>query len=124
MVRFSFTRDGIRRRSIRCRKRRRWIRGSPETVRYVNAVAGRRSQALAIAGELADRYRQRQDGAAIAAAIVYTGLGDHSRAFGWLDKARESLDVELGGLKADPRFDSLRTDSRLGKLLATIGLPQ
>jgi TolB-like protein/Flp pilus assembly protein TadD len=91
---------------------------------FVDAVAGRPAEARKIVDELVERHRRHEDGAATGVAIVYAGLGARQEALDWLDIARRSLDPELGGLKADPRFESVRGDARFGKLLATIGLSQ
>jgi tetratricopeptide (TPR) repeat protein len=91
---------------------------------YVYAVTGRQGEARRIAAELIARNRSREDGTALAAAIVFAGLGDLERTFAWLDAARRPLDPQLAGFKVDPRFDRVREDPRFGKLLATVGLSQ
>ncbi len=93
-------------------------------VGYVHALAGRRRQALEVAGDLTARYGKREDGAAGGVAVVYAGLGDRDQAFEWLERAREVLDPAIPDLKVDRRFDKLRSDPRFGKFLATIGLAQ
>jgi hypothetical protein len=60
------------------------------------------------------------------AALVYTGLGETDEAFRSLQRTIELRApwpfVSL--LKEDPRFDSLRQDSRFGSLLLRMNLPQ
>jgi hypothetical protein len=57
-------------------------------------------------------------------AIVYAGLGDKDRAFGYLARAFRERSLELaGGLEADPGVDSLRSDPRFQSLVSQVGLP-
>ena len=88
---------------------------------YILAVAGRRTEAVKVAEDLAGRYPAEED-AAFAAAIVYAGLQDATRAFLWLDRARERRDPALADVKVDLRLDSLRADPRFDTLLASVGL--
>jgi Tfp pilus assembly protein PilF len=104
------------------------VAGRDATVRgdigYIDAMAGRRSDAIAIAGELADRYNQGELSAAMPLAIVYAGLGSFDDAFTWMDRARQEYASDIGGMMVDPRLDPLRSDPRYGKLLAAVGLAQ
>jgi hypothetical protein len=56
-------------------------------------------------------------------AVVYVGLGDHDRAFEWLEKALETRAWQMPMLKADVILDDLRADARFSALLARVGLP-
>ena len=94
------------------------------TTGYIYARAGRRRQAVVIANRLVDRARRNEDGAAGGAAFVYAGLGDRDRAFEWLDQALKLRDPWIAYLKIDPKWDSLRKDSRFERLLASAGLPR
>jgi serine/threonine protein kinase/Tfp pilus assembly protein PilF len=58
------------------------------------------------------------------AAENYALLGDKDNAFRWLEKAYEQHASELIFLKADPEWDSLRSDARYTDLLRRIGFPQ
>ena len=57
-------------------------------------------------------------------ATLQTGLGEKDSAFDWLEKAFRERSGGLAWLGIDPRFDSLRSDSRFADLLRHIGLPQ
>jgi len=54
-------------------------------------------------------------------ARVYIGLGDKDSAFEWLGKAVEARDFNLN-LKAEPIYDSLRSDPRYAHLLERANL--
>ncbi len=91
---------------------------------YILAGAGRRSEAVRIAGQLAAQYRSREDGAAAGAATVYAGLRDVERTIEWLERAWERRDPAIADLNVDPRFDSVRKDARFTALLKRAGLIQ
>jgi tetratricopeptide (TPR) repeat protein len=55
-------------------------------------------------------------------ASTYALLGDKDHTLEWLEKAYEDHDPWLY-LKADPRFDSLRSDARFQSLIRQTGLP-
>jgi len=56
-------------------------------------------------------------------ALVHAGLGEKEQAFHWLEEAVVTHDVWLVWLKAEPRFDNLRSDARFQDLLGRLGLP-
>ena len=91
---------------------------------YVYGVAGRRADALKIVAMLQERESQHAMGAAGAIATVYTALGDRDRAFAALTRAWTLRDPIFNSVKVDPLLDSLHSDARFAKLLATAGLPQ
>jgi hypothetical protein len=55
-------------------------------------------------------------------ARIYLGSGDKDKIFEWLEKAYEERDFWLIFLKADPMFDSLRSDLRFKALLDKMNL--
>jgi tetratricopeptide (TPR) repeat protein len=57
-------------------------------------------------------------------AGTYALLGEKDRAFYWLEKAYVEKSGILPSIKANPYFDSLRSDPRYFDLLRRIGLPQ
>jgi serine/threonine-protein kinase len=61
---------------------------------------------------------------AIEYVTAYTRLGDKEQAFAWLTKAVEERNRFALKIKADPIFDSLRSDPRFADLLRRVGLPQ
>jgi hypothetical protein len=58
-----------------------------------------------------------------ATAEMYVVLGDVDRALQVMESAYRRRDGGLILLNADPRFDSLKSDSRFQQLLQRIGLP-
>ena len=53
---------------------------------------------------------------------IHAGLGEEDRAMEWLQRAYQERDAWLIWLKADPVFDSLRSDPRFQDILRRIGL--
>lgn len=88
---------------------------------FVHAMLGGREEAVKIARSLEARVQQYGEAASSAAACVYAALGEKDQAFRWLNEGFARRDSELGYLKVDPRWDSLRGDARFGKLLARAG---
>ena len=90
---------------------------------YTLARAGRRAEALATLDDIR-RLTNPQSPPPFTIALVYVGLEDWDRAFGWLGMAIEARAWEMPLLKADPAFDRLRLDPRFPALLARLRLPQ
>ena len=55
-------------------------------------------------------------------AVVHAGLGDDGQAFEWLDRAYQEHSSWWAYLKAEPRMDALRSDSRFAALLRQVAL--
>jgi serine/threonine-protein kinase len=85
------------------------------------AIAGRRKDAQKLLDELTDESRGRKP-SSYDIAVIYTGLGEHEKAIEWLEKAYEERNEYLSYVKADPRFDPLRTDPRFQDILRRMGL--
>lgn len=86
---------------------------------YAYAVSGRRTEALRMLAELHEVSRRHYVSPADVAAI-YTGLGDRNQAFNWLEKAYQERTPNLLFLNMEPKFDSLRKDSRFDDLVRRI----
>jgi len=78
---------------------------------YALASAGRREEALIIADELSATWKQKYFPPTML-ALLYAGLDDRNRAFGWLDTAYEHRDPQLIWLGVEPQFMPLRRDPR------------
>jgi hypothetical protein len=55
-------------------------------------------------------------------ARIYVGLGDREQALGWLRKGYDEHSDHALSLRADPIYDSLRSDPRFSEMLRGIGL--
>ena len=87
---------------------------------YATAIAGDRRGAQALVQRLkttAGPYLPPE-----YVALVYTGTGEHDRAFDWLDKALEARSQTLTLLNVEPVFEPLRKSPRFKPLLAAVGL--
>src|SRR5258705_601922 len=90
---------------------------------HVYGRTGKRNEAEAVIKELEARYaKQEADGLYIA--VVYSGLDDKDLSFAWLEKAFQYHSFFLTGLRLEPLFDSLRSDTRWNDLQRRVGLPQ
>jgi TolB-like protein/Tfp pilus assembly protein PilF/tRNA A-37 threonylcarbamoyl transferase component Bud32 len=88
-------------------------------VGYARAMSGKRNEALAILNQL---KTTKEYVSPAELAILYVGLGDKERALASLEKAYSTHDAQMQYLKADPHYDSLRTDSRFADLIRRVGL--
>lgn len=85
------------------------------------AVAGRRDEAFALLEDIA-RRSENDYISSVSIAYVCTALGDHERAFAYLDRAVQDRDPNILGLKSNPIFESLRADPRYLALLKKMRL--
>ena len=81
---------------------------------------GERGKALKILNDLKIISNKKDVSGEIA--LIYIGLGEKDIAFEWLDKAIRELSVVLIQIKADPEFDSIRTDPKYNIVLKKMGL--
>jgi len=93
--------------------------GNPEVtanLAHAYAVSGRTRKARETLTDLLDRSRETYV-SPFDIAVVYAGLGDHDRAFAWLDKAYDERTRPMLSLKVNPRLDPLRSDPRFAILV-------
>jgi serine/threonine-protein kinase len=89
---------------------------------YAYAVLGQRDKAKQMLTELKEQAKQRHI-PPINFATIYTGLGEKDQAFAWLEKVYEEHGGrELGEVRVNPMFDSLRSDPRFASLLRRVNL--
>jgi TolB-like protein/Tfp pilus assembly protein PilF len=88
---------------------------------HAYAISGEESEALTVLNEL-EKLSKRQYVSSYRVGAIYAGLGEEDQAIGWLQRACQERDGWLIWLKADPVFDSLRSDPRLQDMLRRIGL--
>jgi tetratricopeptide (TPR) repeat protein len=90
---------------------------------HAYAVAGKRREAQLMLDELRQLAVERRV-SPYHLALIYAGLGEKDRAIELLDQAFDERAERLVWLRADPRFDKLRSDARFNDLLQRIGLAQ
>ncbi len=104
--------------------------GSVAGVRYAlaeigaaEAGAGRRNEAIRIVQQLEDDTARDPEERLQPELIgyLYAQLGDHDRAFAWLERAIDERTARVLWLKVDPRAKPLRKDPRFAALLARSG---
>ena len=84
-------------------------------------LAGKRKEALGIAKEMEEQWRQG-NGRAFSIIRVYVGLGEQDLALDWLEKSFEIREPRMAEIKVDPVFDSLRSHPRFKALLKKMKL--
>ena len=89
---------------------------------YGYGVTGRRSEAVAIAKELEEKYA-RKEALGQYVAAVYAGLGDKDKAFEWLEKNFQSKE-DLASVRWRVPYEPLRADPRFKILLKRMNLPE
>jgi TolB-like protein/DNA-binding winged helix-turn-helix (wHTH) protein/Tfp pilus assembly protein PilF len=90
---------------------------------YAYGVAGQKSEAEKVLGQLMDQSK-KQYVSPFYVAIVYAGLRENERALDWLEKAYQDRSNGVVFLKVDPQLDGLRTIPRFQALLRRLALPQ
>jgi len=88
---------------------------------HAYAVAGKRQEAQQTLDELRQLISQRHV-SPYHLALIHAGLGAKDQAIELLNQAFDERAERLIWLKADPRFDKLRTDARFNDLIERIGL--
>jgi TolB-like protein/Flp pilus assembly protein TadD len=90
---------------------------------YCYAASGDARGAERVLDELAEIAKGRHVRAFWVAAI-YAALKRNNEAFDWLANACQDYSQWVAFVNVDPRFDSLRSDSRFAPLLKKLGLEQ
>jgi TolB-like protein/Tfp pilus assembly protein PilF len=101
-------------------ERDRWAHA---TLAYGYALAGRRTEALAILKDLETKY-ERHEALGQDLAAVYVGLGDNDKALAWLEKDFQAHSGLLVRIRWLSPFERLRSDPRYADLRRRMGLPQ
>ena len=85
------------------------------------AVSGRQREARKLLDELTARARTSYV-TPLNFAWIHLGLGEKAEAFAWLRKACDSRVEETGRVKADPIYDTVRSDPRFTEIVKCVGL--
>jgi hypothetical protein len=83
---------------------------------HANGTAGKRDEAQKILEKLTERSKH-QYVPSYWIAMIHVGLGDKDQAFKWLERSFQERSSWLAWARVEPRFDSLRSDSRFQSLL-------
>jgi TolB-like protein/DNA-binding winged helix-turn-helix (wHTH) protein/Flp pilus assembly protein TadD len=89
---------------------------------HAQAASGNRAEALKLLEE--GKWPKHKYVPPEEIAAVYVALGEKETAFEWLERAYQIRSASLINLKADPRFDNVRSDRRFSNLVRRIGLPE
>ncbi len=95
-----------------------WVRAG---LGHAYAVSGKNSEAQEVLHEL-EQLSKRKYVPPDNIALVYLGLGEKDLTFEYLEKAYQDRCVGMPWLRADPVFDSLRSEPKFKALLERIGL--
>ena len=90
---------------------------------FAYARAGKESDALEVLANLKELAEERYI-PAYNFAIIYLGLKDLEKSFGFFEKAFIERSGFLPFLNVEPLVDDLRDDSRFQNLIEKIGLPR
>lgn len=90
---------------------------------YGNAMSGRRDEASGILDRLHEVAKQQYVSPYFIAA-VYAGLSENEKALEVLESAYEVRTSWLCYVRAQPEFDSLRSEPRFQDLLRKMNFPQ
>jgi hypothetical protein len=88
----------------------------------VYALEGRRPEARQILKQL-NETPQHRPVSELDRAFVYIGLGNKEQALASIDEAYKQHEWGMLLLKADPRFDPLRSDPHFQDLLRRMNFP-
>lgn len=94
----------------------------PLGIVQAHALAGCTAEARAAFNDMLEQFGAERVGP-YRMAMAHARLGEADEAFGWLDRAAATRDMNLVCLAVDPSFDALRDDSRWPAALARYGLP-
>ncbi len=97
--------------------------GSPvyrASLAHAYGVSGRRSDALRLIDDLR-KLASRRYVASFDMAIAYLGLGDEDRTLAALESAFQERSPRLLFLRVEPRFDTLRSDTRFQEMTKRVG---
>jgi len=87
---------------------------------HAYGVSGNKESALKVLEELKETAKHRYV-SPFSFALVYAGLGHNDLAVQWLEQSYQSRAfADVGYIKVDPRFDSLRSDPHFTALMRTL----
>lgn len=88
---------------------------------YALGLTGQRREAEETLTE-AQRLSSQRYVSPVVPALILIGLGEHSQALDWLERAHADRAQMMSELRSEPAFDPLRADPRFADLLHRVGL--
>ena len=89
---------------------------------YVLALKGEKNKAYKIIKQIESQSNNNSQ-CSLKIARIYSALRESEMAFKFLEKAFDEHDVDLLGLKSDPRWAPLSHEPRFKELVIKVGLP-
>jgi DNA-binding winged helix-turn-helix (wHTH) protein/TolB-like protein/tetratricopeptide (TPR) repeat protein len=90
---------------------------------YAFAKSGNQAEARSLLVELLKLAEKRYI-TPYNIALSYHGLGERDETLKWLKRGVEQRDLRMTFLKAEPKWDDLRSDARFQEIMRLVGLPQ
>ena len=108
-----------------CKKAQQLSDGGAATVvlGYIYSLQGRPEETRKILREM-ETAASRRYVSPYTLAMLNADIGEKDKAFQWLDRAYDERSEFLIGVKADPRFDFLRSDPRFTDLMQRLGFSE
>lgn len=86
----------------------------------INALEGKKDEAYKTIKHLQSKYEYKH---AIKLARIFLALGEKETTYELLEQAFKYHDADFIALKSDPRWSSIRNESRFENLIKKVGLP-
>jgi TolB-like protein/Tfp pilus assembly protein PilF len=93
-----------------------------QALALVFAKIGKAEEARRLLAELEERPKEEEYVSPSRIALILFVLGEVDRGFEWLEKAYEGHDGNLPFLRANPLYDSVKSDPRYHSILKRMGL--
>jgi TolB-like protein/Tfp pilus assembly protein PilF len=87
---------------------------------HAYALSGRRQEAI----RTLKRVLNVAYVSPVSVAMIYTGLGDHAEAMGWLERGFRGRDHDMAFIRLWPQFDPLQSQPRFQHLVRAMHFPE
>jgi tetratricopeptide (TPR) repeat protein len=122
----AYTEKGMYPEAVAAARKAGSVYDSPRSVSFLGfalAKSGKQAEARAELERLLKAAKERYV-SPYNIAMIYTGLGEREEALAWLERGYRIRDPRLTFLKAEPKWNDLRSDPRFAELVRKVGLPQ
>ncbi|MDT5270991.1 MAG: hypothetical protein QOH49_3177 [Acidobacteriota bacterium] len=86
---------------------------------YIYALSGNQMEARRVLEELQRRAKDHYI-SPFGMATIYAGLGEHGKAFEWLERGLKDRDIGMVFINVDQRLDNIRSDPRFADLVREV----